>query len=173
MQAWVETALSTAVAFVFAILALAKMRDRSRFVQSIAGYRVVPSVIAKPLAPAIIGLELGLAIGLVVPLYRTLAAAFGMVLLTLFGTAMGIVVLRGDDDVDCGCSLRREFSPVGPASLARSFGLILMLALIAILSVHVSVLGNIASVDAAACGVTAALIYLEIETIASLPILRQ
>jgi hypothetical protein len=173
MQAWVETALSTAAAFVFATVALAKTRDRSRFVQSIEQYRVVPSVLARPLATVIIGVELGLALGLLVPTYRSFAAAFGIALLTLFVTAMGIVLLRGDKDVDCGCSLRRDLSPVGPTSLARSFGLILMLALIAILSVHGSALGNIASVDAAACGVTAALIYLEIETISSFPVIRR
>jgi hypothetical protein len=173
MQAWIETALSTAAAFVFAAFAQAKMRDRHRFVQSISRYRVVPPVLAKPLAVVLIGVELGIAIGLVLPIYRTFAAVFGIALLTLFLTAMGIVLLRGDKDVDCGCSLRRNLSPVGPASLARTFGLILVLGLIAIKSVHVSAFGNIASLDATACGVTAALIYLEIETIESLPVIRR
>ena len=61
--------------FRFATVALAKTRDRSRFVQSIEQYRVVPSVLARPLATVIIGVELGLALGLLVPTYRSFAAA--------------------------------------------------------------------------------------------------
>ena len=76
-------------------------------------------------------MELGAALGLLLPATRALAAATLMALLVLFAAAMAINLGRGRSDIDCGCFIGVQKQRISWALVVRNlvlagFGLMLL-----------------------------------------------
>lgn len=172
MGEWIDTVLAAAAATVFVSLALTKASAFTRFARSVADYRLAPSKLATPLARALIGVELALGVSFLVPEWRRLAAALGISLLAVFMGAM-VRVSREGREVDCGCSLHPGHSPVGATSLARNAGLAVWLVIIVVIQHPGVALAWPATLNADAAGITAALLYLALESLAALPVVAR
>jgi hypothetical protein len=91
------------LAGVFATAAVSKLRALEAFVGVVHNYRVMPEPLERPIAYALPGFELAIAVGVLVPTTRAPAALAAAVLLALFAGAMAINLMRGRRDIDCGC----------------------------------------------------------------------
>ena len=80
-----------------------KFFDFTWFSHILAEYRILPASVAVPAAGLLMGLELAVSLGLVVPQTRTVAALAAAGLLLLYATAMAANLLRGRSRIDCGC----------------------------------------------------------------------
>lgn len=131
-----------AVAAVLLVAALGKLRDVRGFAASVAGYRLLPGRLSRPVAVAVIVAEVAAAGLLLAPSLlppdalgpdalgsdlRRWGAVVAGLLFAAFLTAM-VSVLRRGMSVDCGCFGGRDL--VGPGTLART-GLLLALAVTA------------------------------------------
>lgn len=88
---------------VFARAAMHKAADVRMFAHTMRGYRMLP---AGALLPATIGLlsaEIAIAVGLIVPESRALAAGAAFALLVVYAGAIAINLMRGNTHIDCGC----------------------------------------------------------------------
>ncbi len=102
MYAEVFIAVRLFAALVFGAAAIGKMRHWQVFEGVIANYRVMPGPLVRPFAYLLPPLELLVAVGLVTLRAPVPEAAAGL-LLALFAVAMGINILRGRREIDCGC----------------------------------------------------------------------
>jgi Methylamine utilisation protein MauE len=91
------------LATVFGLAAFAKLRALDEFIGVVHNYRVLPEVLARPVAYGLPPLEAAIAVGLLIEPTRMLAASGAMVLLLVFGLAMGVNLVRGRVEIDCGC----------------------------------------------------------------------
>jgi hypothetical protein len=96
-------AVRTLVALIFLSAAIGKMRNWQIFRGVVANYRLVPLVLVGPvtyaLPPAEAVIGAALPTGLLMPWPPAAAAG----LLAVFAVAMGINLLRGRRQIDCGC----------------------------------------------------------------------
>jgi Methylamine utilisation protein MauE len=91
------------LAGVFGAAAVSKLRALDAFVGVVHNYRLVPEPLERPIAYALPGVELAIAIGVLVPTTRATGALAAAALLALFAGAMAINLMRGRRDIDCGC----------------------------------------------------------------------
>ncbi len=91
------------LAFIFARGAAHKLRHFSHFTVQLDSYRLVPNILIPGFSCLLILVEVFLTFGLLVEewLYPSYIAAG---VLALYAGAMGINLLRGSEDLDCGCS---------------------------------------------------------------------
>ena len=110
------------LALLFLHAGLHKLRDRRRFRAALADYRLLPAAATGPLATGLASAELALAVALCLPVGGA-AAVVAAALLCVYSAAMGINLLRGRREIDCGCAgpTRR---PLGAGLLLRNAGLI-------------------------------------------------
>ena len=73
------------------------------FAATLGDYRIVPKPLVTLTAAVVVAFEFGLAAGLVVPAVRTYAMFGSAGLLSIYGIAMGLNLLRGRRHIDCGC----------------------------------------------------------------------
>lgn len=81
-----------------------KLRDFSVFKATLEDYQLVPTALSSLISVCIIAAEGLAALGLLSRLYVMPAITCGVVLLSLYSAAMGINLLRGRRDIDCGCT---------------------------------------------------------------------
>lgn len=93
--------LRFALALIFVLAALHKLRDRRHFDGIVLDYRLAPPRMALRVARLLPALELGVALGLLAAFAPAAAAA--AVLFVAYGIAMTINLLRGRRLIDCGC----------------------------------------------------------------------
>ncbi|MCX7630446.1 MAG: methylamine utilization protein MauE [Geminicoccaceae bacterium] len=95
---------------VFALALPGKLRDFEAFVGTVRNYRLLPAVLARPVALGIVAAELSVLLGLLLPWTRSAAAALAASLLALFACAVAVNLARGRRGIDCGCfrTLLRE-----------------------------------------------------------------
>lgn len=105
------------VAGVFVIGAAHKLASPSNFSGIVRDYRLVPAGLAAPAALAIVGAELAVVAALVTGLWIPAAALLAAGLLGLYAAAIGINLVRGRRDIDCGC-----FGPAGDGRKHRLSG---------------------------------------------------
>lgn len=118
------------VAALLARAAVAKLRAPRHFAAAIRDYALVPEAIVGALAVAFLGAELLLAIALLVPITAS-GAAFGTAaLLALYTGAIGLNLLRGRRDIDCGCAGPAARQPLHEGLVLRN-GAYLAAALVA------------------------------------------
>ena len=113
-----------ALAAVFALAAFTKLRALDEFVGVVHNYRVLPEVLARPVAYGLPPLEAAIAVGLLIEPTRTLAASGAMVLLLTFGFAMGVNLVRGRVEIDCGCFAAALKQRISWSLVARNLVLI-------------------------------------------------
>jgi hypothetical protein len=116
-----------ALALVFALSAWAKFRDLPAFVGVVSNYRVLPERLSVPIAHAVPIVEAAVAAGLLAESTRAIAGGWAIALLVLFSLAMGVNLLRGRTEIDCGCFGSALRQRLGWDLLARN-GLLLAVA---------------------------------------------
>jgi len=101
----IQLALRLLLAGIFATAAVSKLRAPGVFEGIVADYRILPRALVFPFARVLPFVELATAGALLVP--RTVAAGgvLAALLLLAFAAAMGVNLLRGRRDIDCGCFL--------------------------------------------------------------------
>lgn len=112
---WIST---LAPAAILGAAGFNKLADSRAFRAIVANYGVLPPILVTPVAYALPYVELGAALGLLIPGTRRMAAVVALVLLAIFTCALIVNLLRGRRDLDCGCHF-------GGARTALSGGLVL------------------------------------------------
>jgi len=99
----VQIAVRTLIALVYLTAALGKMRHWAVFHGVVANYRLLPAALAAPFAYCLPPFEALLGAALLFGLLSPWAEAAAAALLLLFAAAMGVNLLRGRRNIDCGC----------------------------------------------------------------------
>ena len=99
----VQVAIRTLIALMFLSGAVGKARHFTAFQGVLGNYRLLPQFLLVPAAIILPPLEAATAAGLLLGWAAPWPAVAAMILLTLFALAMGINILRGRHDIDCGC----------------------------------------------------------------------
>jgi hypothetical protein len=110
---------SLALAVLFASSSYHKALDLSRFEWVLANYQLLPSVLVGPAASLMTAIEIGVSAALLFPASRKSAATTAAALLLAYSLAIGINLLRGRTEIDCGCGGDTE-QPIGPGLLLRN-----------------------------------------------------
>ena len=103
----IDPLLQLVIALPFVALFLSsswhKRQDPARFQGQLNAYGLLPEETGKAVAFLLPWIELCVALALVVPALRGAAGFAAAVLLGLYGSAIMINLLRGNDRIDCGC----------------------------------------------------------------------
>ena len=83
---------------------LGKWREMESFRQALRAYRLLPESLVPMVGWSLAGLELCVAIALLVPRSQPLAAMMSALLLIVYALAMGLNLARGRSHFDCGCN---------------------------------------------------------------------
>lgn len=108
-----QTTALLVLSLVFGAAAVGKINAWGELEGVVRNYRLVPAALVMPVTWLLPPVELALAIALLVPAMRPVAAAGALVLLLAFAVAIGVNVARGRTEIDCGCfrsSLKQQLS---------------------------------------------------------------
>jgi hypothetical protein len=119
------TAIRVAAALIFFAAAVGKMRSWRTFEGVVANYRLLPDSLARAVAWLLPPGELLLAVALLFGLPGSELAASA--LLSVFGAAMAINLLRGRTHIDCGCFDSTLKQPLRWTLVLRNAVLVLLL----------------------------------------------
>jgi Methylamine utilisation protein MauE len=100
--------------------AVAKLRDLRSFEEIFAAYAVLPAHIDLPAARVLPIVELGLAIGLLLPAGRPYVGLAVIVLMLTYAAAIAVNLRRGRRDLACGCGGPAERRPIAPWMVWRN-----------------------------------------------------
>jgi hypothetical protein len=117
-----------ALALVMFAAAWHKLSEPDVFAGSLAAYRLLPQTLVAPAARLLPVVEAALGAGILVPATRPAALLLLAGLVLVYGAAMAVNLLRGRQDIDCGC---------GGATHPLSWGLVarnIVLAVAAVLA---------------------------------------
>ena len=123
------TATVTMSAFlsgIFWLAALHKWRDGDGFREALADYPLIPSSLIGLLVPSLIVLEIGLAIGLLVPVVTAMVGLIAALVLGVYTLVLAAGLVQGDRMQDCGCGGLVGRQPPGGWMLGRNILLITM-----------------------------------------------
>ena len=99
---WIALASTLFLSLVFLYAGIDKAVHYDGFINALGSYAVVPSSLAPGLAPAVILLEILLALGLLLPSKRAAAALAGALMLGAFTVALVVNLIFAPGSV-CGC----------------------------------------------------------------------
>jgi hypothetical protein len=99
----VQIAVRTLVALVYLSAAVGKLRHWAAFQGVVANYRLLPDMLVAPVAYCLPPFEALLGATLLFGLLSPSAELAAAALLLAFGAAIGINLLRGRRNIDCGC----------------------------------------------------------------------
>jgi hypothetical protein len=108
-----QSTAALTLALVFGIAGVGKMMAWAELEGVIRNYRIAPGALAPLLSRVVPPVEILVTIAVLIPATRALGGLGALVLLTVFAVAMGINLLRGRTDIDCGCfrsTLRQNLS---------------------------------------------------------------
>jgi uncharacterized membrane protein YphA (DoxX/SURF4 family) len=94
---------TTCIALVFIASGGMKLLRPGEFVGVVRDFRVVPDVLAKPVAYFLPYLELCIGLFLLLDVYRNVFLTVAVTLLTAFTFAIALNLLRGRVNISCGC----------------------------------------------------------------------
>ncbi len=117
LVAWI---LRTALAALFAVSALHKIRDPRAFLDTFSEYEILPRLLSIPGATALVVGETALAVGLLAD-YD--GAGFGLAavsLLSIYTLAISVNLMRGRRDIDCGCLGPARRQPLSSGLVIRN-----------------------------------------------------
>ncbi len=127
VPALLALAVMAAVALLFAVAAIGKLRHRALLPGVIANYRLLPGWAVAPAALLLAPAELLVALGLLAGLAPAALAAAALLL--VFAGAMAINIGRGRRHIDCGCGHAALRQPLGWGPVLRNIGLAMALLL--------------------------------------------
>ncbi len=126
----IDITLRTCLALLIASAAWHKLSDRPRFVATLRAYELLPPWLVSPVASLLALLELSIAAGLLYPPCREIAALAAMSLLVLYTGAIATNLLRGRQQIDCGCFASSRGVPLSRLLIVRNLVLISAAALL-------------------------------------------
>jgi hypothetical protein len=132
--------LRTALALLLVVAALHKQSSRDAFRATLEAYALLPSGVLGAVARGVPGLELAAAVLLIAPRASAVGAVLAAALFAVYALAMGVNLLRGRRDLDCGCMGPGARSPVGPGLVVRNLVLICAALAAGFVPVHARVL---------------------------------
>jgi len=100
-------------ALVFGMAVLGKLYHRDEFVGLVANYRLVPEPLVPVVARLVVALETVVVLSLATGVGLAASAGLAVILLCGFAVAMTINLVRGRQEIDCGCfqsALRQRLS---------------------------------------------------------------
>lgn len=100
--------ISLSLSLLFGFAAFHKAKSFAAFRTTMNDYRLIPSALSTGSAVAIITIEAVAAIAVLIPATRTYGLQLIIAVLAIYTAGIGINLLRGRRNIDCGCS--------GPAS---------------------------------------------------------
>jgi hypothetical protein len=106
-----QSTAALTLALVFGIAGVGKMMAWAELEGVIRNYRIAPGALAPLLSRLLPPVEILVTIAVLIPATRALGGLGALVLLTVFAVAMGINLVRGRTDIDCGCSCEMRSSP--------------------------------------------------------------
>ena len=115
-----DTAAALTGALVFARAAAFKLRDVEAFADALAAYRILPIGTVEPAALALPIVEAACALALVAPATRVAGEVTAAVLLVVFALAVGLNLLRGRREIDCGCGDPSRRQPLAWSLVIRN-----------------------------------------------------
>ena len=127
--AWIA---ALAAGLIFAASAVIKLRNLELFESAVINYRILPEVLARPVAYLLPIAELTGALAVLRPASRAAGASLLLMLLAAFTIGIAVNLMRGRHDVDCGCfgpALRQTLSwwlVLRNGALAAMVGLLLL-----------------------------------------------
>ncbi|MDG6774451.1 MauE/DoxX family redox-associated membrane protein [Thiomicrorhabdus sp. ZW0627] len=100
--------LVSLASFVFIILVMVrasmhKAFDIHEFQGFVADYEVLPESLVKPVSYAIVAVEIGAVVLMLVPTLREFGLMLTIVLLSIYALSMGVNLVRGKTSIECGC----------------------------------------------------------------------
>jgi ethanolamine transporter EutH len=126
-----DLSVSVALALLLGVAAWHKMSDRVRFGAVLRAYDLLPSWLLTPTARLLVVFEVCVALGLLHPASRKVAAVAAVALLAAYTIAISANLARGRREIDCGCFAASTRVPLSNWLVLRNF--ILMLAACALL----------------------------------------
>ena len=96
-------ACALTLSYVFLAAGVHKVRDLTHFDATLGAYGLLPGVLVHPVSLLLPVMEFGIALGLLLPRSRLMAAWAGTAVLGVYTLAIGINLARGRRAVDCGC----------------------------------------------------------------------
>lgn len=114
------TVLRVFLAVLFFISAFSKLRDYSRITATVIAFNLIPRNWAQPFSLVLICIEFCIASILLVGWQSQSSALSYGILLLIFTLAMGINLLRGRVDLDCGCFGSQVHQKIGFISIGRN-----------------------------------------------------
>jgi hypothetical protein len=168
----VDGIVRAGLALLFASAAAHKLRDRRRFRETLAEYRLLPAAAVSIVAGLLIAVEAGIAMSLVTIGGRLAGLTGAAAVLVVYAGGIGINLARGRRDLDCGCAgpaVRRPISgwlvgrnlvlaalalaataPVSPRALVWADGLTIVAATAALVALYAACDGLVAQLPAIA-----------------------
>ena len=166
MDPVVDATLRTALALLFAVAAVHKLRDVRRFRATLAEYRVLPAGAVPAAAALVVAAECGVAGGLAVPALAPAALVGAAALLLLYAAAVGVNLRRGRLELDCGCAGPAARRPIGGSLVVRNV-VVAAVALAALAPVRARPLGWLDAITVAAATAALAGLYAAVDRMAA------
>ena len=117
------------LSYVFVLAGLHKCRAPTEFAATLTNYRILPEGLGRQGVYLIPVAEIMTGVALLIPATVRLAATAASILLCVYIAAIGINLLRGRRNIDCGCGGPAQKQTLSEWMLARN-GLLLLLAYI-------------------------------------------
>ena len=103
LSIWFIRVLRVILGVVFLWAGFSKMPQPEIFARTIDAFNLLPQILILPTAVVIPYIECLAGLGLLLGIKTRLSACIGLGLLCLFVIALGIAILRGMDNIPCGC----------------------------------------------------------------------
>ena len=116
--------LCGALALLFLVAAIHKLRDLRGFRRAVREYALLPPSWLTWTPVAVAAVELTLAMGLVLPWAGPVPGLAGAAVLALYTSAIAINLYRGRRHIDCGCAGPAGSVPIGRGLVVRNAVLI-------------------------------------------------
>ncbi len=121
--------LTWAFALLFSVGAIHKVAHVRRFLGTLKAYRLGPDLLAPVVAGLVVLMESFAALLLLLGSVRA-GALLTMTLLAIYASAIGINLLRGRTQIDCGCHFGRGTGQISAALVVRNGALCVVAAVL-------------------------------------------
>ena len=111
------------LSIVFFVSAIDKVRQFQQFTTTITAYRLLPETWSKSLAFTITGTEISVSVLLFMGWQSQIAAFVSIFMLFIFSIAMGINLIRGRTNLECGCSGAKHAQKISLGLVGRNIAL--------------------------------------------------
>lgn len=129
---YITITISVIITIIFALTVIDKILKWRIHISSIENYRLVPNAMHKPMLILMILSELFIVFSLIVIGAKIIVTIVFLTLLTVYTSAIGINVYRGNKNISCGCGNVLESEKLSYKLIIRNLLLMLMFAILAL-----------------------------------------